>query len=82
MPTSPNINNADDDQAAPPPKLIGVVALAEMLGVSPGHVRRLVDAGKAPPPLRLGSCVRWSRAVIDEWVAGGCPNCRKMKSAR
>jgi predicted DNA-binding transcriptional regulator AlpA len=45
--------------------------------VSSRHVRRLVDAGRCPQPVRLGGCVRWPRHVVEAWVADGCPNCRK-----
>lgn len=58
-------------------QLIDVDAFAKKLGVSPRHVRRLTDAGKCPPPLRLGRCLRWSAPVTDAWIADGCPNCRK-----
>lgn len=66
-----------DVSAKSPPAMIGVDALADELGVSTRHIRRLVDAGKCPPPVRLGACIRWPRVVIDTWIAGGCPNCRK-----
>lgn len=62
---------------ATPPVMIDADGFAELLGVSSRHVRRLVDAGKAPQPVRLGGCVRWPRHVVDAWVADGCPNCRK-----
>lgn len=59
--------------------LLDVDALASLLGVSTRHVRRLVDAGKCPQPVRLGGCVRWSRAAVDAWIAAGCPTCRKWR---
>jgi prophage regulatory protein len=61
----------------PSPVLLGVEHVAELLGVSSRHVRRLVDAGRCPQPVRLGGCVRWPRHVVEAWVADGCPNCRK-----
>jgi excisionase family DNA binding protein len=70
-------NPADGRRVAPTPVLIDVFGVADMLGVSDRHVRRLVDAGKCPPPIRLGGCVRWSRATVGAWIADGCPNCRK-----
>jgi len=39
-------------------------------------VYRLIDSGRMPPPVRLGGLIRWSPAVIDEWLAKGCPSCR------
>jgi len=58
-------------------RLLDVQAVAQMLGCSTRHVYRLSDAGKMPAPLKLGSLVRWNLARIDEWIAAGCPSCRK-----
>lgn len=52
--------------------LLDVNQVAALLGCSPRHVYRLVDAGKMPQPVRLGALVRWSRASLSEWIAGGC----------
>ena len=57
--------------------LIGVDALAELLNVSPSTVRRLVDSGKMPQPIRLGKAVRWQRVEIENWIREGCPACRQ-----
>jgi len=65
------------NSAAVPHGMIDVSQFAELLGVSTRHVRRLVDAGRCPPPVRLGSCVRWPRPAVERWIADGCPNCRK-----
>jgi predicted DNA-binding transcriptional regulator AlpA len=45
---------------------------AGMFGISSRHMKRLVEKGEFPAPIRLGSCVRWSRKDIEEWIAGGC----------
>lgn len=78
---SPHVRAAGPDasgtRSAPSAALLDVEAFAGLLGVSSRHVRRLVDAGKAPPPVRLGGCVRWPRHVVEAWLADGCPNCRK-----
>ena len=57
-------------------KLLDVQAVAEMLGCSQRHVYRLSDAGKMPAPVKLGALVRWSTAVIQEWIDQGCPAVR------
>jgi len=62
---------------APAAQLLDVQAVAEMLRCSPRHVYRLSDAGRMPAPVKLGALVRWSAAAIREWVAAGCPSCRK-----
>jgi prophage regulatory protein len=67
----------DGGNENPSPVLLGVEHVAELLGVSSRHVRRLADAGRCPQPVRLGGCVRWPRHVVEAWVAEGCPNCRK-----
>lgn len=52
--------------------MLDVQAVAAMLDCSPRHVYRLSDGGLMPPPVRLGALVRWSRAVIEAWISGGC----------
>jgi excisionase family DNA binding protein len=60
--------------------MLDVEAFARVLGVSSRHVRRLVDAGKCPAPVRLGRSCRWSRAAVETWIADGCPsNCRARR---
>lgn len=39
-------------------------------------VCRLADSGRMPRPIKLGSLVRWQRAVIEQWISDGCPNVR------
>ena len=57
---------------APAAQLLDVRAVAQLLNCSPRHVYRMADAGKMPPPVRIGVLVRWSRKSIDDWIAGGC----------
>jgi excisionase family DNA binding protein len=52
--------------------LLDVRTVAQLLGCSPRHVYRLRNAGRMPVPIRLGSLIRWSRLVIEEWIASGC----------
>jgi predicted DNA-binding transcriptional regulator AlpA len=47
--------------------------LAALLSCSTRHIARMRDAGKLPPPGRIGNLVRWSKVVIDDWLAAGCP---------
>lgn len=54
--------------------------LAQRWNVSRRHVRRLVDAGKCPPPFRLGRCRRFPLAVIEKWEADGCPRVRTVRA--
>lgn len=80
MTVSPNAveRAADGKNPAPSAVMVDVEGFAELLDISTRHVRRLVDAGKCPQPVRLGRSCRWPRQVIDAWIAAGCPsNCRK-----
>jgi predicted DNA-binding transcriptional regulator AlpA len=63
--------------------LLDVRAVAAMLDCSPRHVCRLTDAGRMPPPIRLGALVRYRRQTgdpttgIEDWLAAGCPLVRR-----
>lgn len=48
--------------------------LAEMLGVSLRHIRRLDSAGRLPRGIRLGHAVRWPVAEIHAWLGAGAPD--------
>jgi len=62
---------------SPVEPMLDVEGFAAVLRCSTRHIRRLVDAGKCPPPVRLGGCNRWPHAVVGTWIADGCPACRK-----
>lgn len=57
--------------------LLDVDSVARMLSCSPRHVYRLRDGGRMPASVKLGGLVRWNRAEIEQWVAAGCPVCRR-----
>ena len=61
--------------------LINVLDVAAMLQCSARHVWRMADAGKMPRPYKIGALCRWDRAIIERWVADGCPSCRKAARA-
>lgn len=46
------------------------------IGCSTRHVYRLADSGRMPKPIKLGALIRWPRAVIEQWIADGCPHVR------
>ena len=56
------------------PALIDLAALAALLSCSDRHVLNLVDREMAPRLVRLGACVRWRRAEIEDWISRGCPD--------
>ena len=59
------------------PILLDVQAVAALLGCSSRHVYRLADAGRMPPPIKLGALVRWPRQAIEAWIGEGCPPLRR-----
>ena len=65
--------------AGPSTGTYDVDAIAELLGCSSRHVRRMSDSGAMPRPLHLGRLVRWRRTDVDQWLTAGCPNCRPSK---
>lgn len=51
------------------PRLLSARDLADYLGVSQTTVRRLVEGGDLPRPIRLSNgVVRWDRAAIDSII--------------
>ena len=71
------MNVLSSPPADAPAALLDVRAVAAELGCSQRHVYRLADAGRMPAPVKLGALVRWRRAELSEWIADGCPSCRK-----
>lgn len=54
-------------------ELLDVKQTARLVNISQRTVYRLVDAGKMPAPIKLGSLVRWRRAQLEAWIVQGCP---------
>lgn len=70
---------APEPQSPVPPELLDVRAVAALLGgCSTRHIYRLADSGRMPPPVKLGSLVRWRRAELEVWIAQGCPPCDRL----
>ena len=47
---------------------------AHWLAISPSLFRKLHRMGKAPFPLRLGTCPRWRVDELCAWVRADCPD--------
>ena len=60
--------------------MLDLHGFADMLAVSTRHLRRLIDAGKCPPPVRLGRVCRWPRRVVEQWISDGCPRVRTVRA--
>jgi predicted DNA-binding transcriptional regulator AlpA len=59
-------------------KLLNAKQVAGKLNISVRSVwRRGVDMGELPPPVRIGSSVRWDEELLDAWIEGGCKDVRK-----
>lgn len=56
--------------------------LADQLGVSLRHIRRMDSAGKLPKPIKLGASVRWPVAEIKQWLAAGAPDRRTWQTMK
>jgi excisionase family DNA binding protein len=67
----------DPTTPTPPPAMLGIRDVAALLRCSTRHVHRLADRGAMPAPVRLGALIRWRRDAIDQWIAAGCPSCRR-----
>lgn len=62
-----------------PAELLTVRDTAALLGCSPRHVHRQVEAGRMPQPVRLGALVRWRRSELHAWIDRGCPPVRDTR---
>lgn len=66
-----------------PAVLLRVEDVAALLGVSPRTVWRLRDGGHIPPPVRVGSLIRWRRASLMMWLDESTePCCKGRKGGR
>jgi excisionase family DNA binding protein len=59
-------------QAPDPAALLDVREVAALLRCSVRHVYRMADRGDMPAPVRCGALVRWPRALLLDWINGGC----------
>lgn len=69
---------ASPQKPAATPVLLDVQQVSELLNCSKRHVTRLADAGRLPPPLRLGSLCRWRADELHAWLAAGAPAVRTL----
>ena len=66
----PTVHNNPEPPSQP---MLTVDGVAKMLACSPRSIYRLADAGRIPPPVRIGGLVRWPRVSLEQWIAEGCP---------
>lgn len=56
--------------------LLTMAQVCAMTKMSERTVRRLVDSGAAPTPVRINRMIRWVKKTIEDWIARGCPRVR------
>ena len=66
--------NAQPKEMAINSLMLGIRDVAGLMQCSERHITNLRKAGRMPPPVKLGAIVRWSRAVIEDWIRTGCPS--------
>jgi predicted DNA-binding transcriptional regulator AlpA len=71
---------ANDNHVPSVPQLLTASEAATHLRISKRSWWRLVSAGKAPEPVRLGGAVLWRQAELAAWIAAGCPTVRHEKA--
>ena len=63
----------DNPEKSTQPTMLTATGVAKILACSPRSIYRLADAGRIPPPVRIGGLVRWPRAALEQWIKEGCP---------
>jgi len=53
---------------------LSALQVAQRMGVSLRHVRRMDAEGLLPKPINLGRLVRWPLAELEAWLAAGAPD--------
>jgi excisionase family DNA binding protein len=66
----------------PEPLLLRDTEAAALLGIGRSTLRRLLCAGKVPPPIHLGRSCRWRRAELLAWLEAGAPDARMWAAIR
>lgn len=64
--------NTEEPKMKMQPLLLSAEQVAQLLGCSVRHVRRLSEAGQMPRPCRVGKLLRWSAPEVIDWVSHGC----------
>ena len=61
------------NRPTPDTMMLNVRDVAKLMQCSDRHVSNLWRQGLIPPPVKLGTLVRWPRKTIEDWIAAGCP---------
>ena len=52
---------------------VGAKDAAKRIGISVRSLRRGVEDGRIPRPLRIGGRSIWAAEALKTWFSGGCP---------
>lgn len=58
-------------------EMLTIDELAGRLKVHTRTIRRLIQRGHLPAPVKLGHGLRWPEAQIQEWISRGCPRANR-----
>jgi excisionase family DNA binding protein len=62
------------------PLLLTAGQVAQLIQVSPRTLWRLVSSNKVVRPVKVGGATRWRRAMVEQWIAAGCPEPTREKA--
>ena len=77
MAETPNETIFLKENSPPAPMFLTVKDMAALLNCSTRTVYRLIDSGLVPRPVKFGALLRWMKTNVEQWMAAGCPKCRK-----
>lgn len=63
-------------------RLINDKQCAAKAGASVRWWRRACASGLAPWGVKIGALRRWDAAVVDQWIADGCPRVKYKKETK
>ena len=64
------------------PLALSASQLANQLGVSLRHIRRMDSAQMLPRPIRLGRSIRWPVEEVHNWLKNGAPDRRRWEQIK
>lgn len=54
-------------------QLLSLQTVAKICQVDDKTIRRWIDQGRIPVPMKIGRLLRWKQPVIADWIDNGCP---------
>lgn len=66
------MSSGDSSTSAIVPELLTTCEAARLTGMGERTIWRHSRSGLAPAPIRIGGLIRYRRAELLDWIAGGC----------